>query len=106
MPVSAVPREARNFQAEYDPGTAQANLRHQPLKAGAIGRRRTRLSEVVVNDRDLFDGPAQGYRPLAERVLSLGAFGVLEYLPQRGLPDVQVSVAPQMTGGNFLWTKF
>ena len=33
---------------------------------------------------------------LAKRILSLGAFDVLEYLTQRGLPDIEISIPFQM----------
>jgi len=38
----------------------------------------------------------------AESVLSFGAFGILEDLPHRRLPHVQVCAALQVTGGDLL----
>ena len=44
--------------------------------------------------------PAQRHGALAQRILALGALGVLEDLPHRRLPHVQVGVAAQMVGGD------
>jgi hypothetical protein len=41
----------------------------------------------------LLHWPPQRQRPLLESILALGAFGILLYLAQGGLPDIQKGIA-------------
>jgi hypothetical protein len=88
MPICIVPREPGHFQSEYDSGVADSNLRHQFLETIALLRAGSWQTKVTVNDMNALDRPAQRDSTVAQRVLALGAFGVLEYLSQRRLPHV------------------
>jgi hypothetical protein len=102
MPVGAVACQPRYFQSQDDPRLTQAHLGHQFLEALAIHRRGAGLAQIAVDHDDLLDGPAQCHCLLAESILALGALLVLEDLTDRGLPNIQVSVALQMAGVHFL----
>ena len=80
MPISGVSRQTRYFQSHYDPGVPQAHLGDQALKARAIDRGCSGLSEVRVDDDDLLDRSAERDCPLPQIILTLRAFAVLEHL--------------------------
>jgi len=65
VPVGGVPRQSRNFKAQNNSGAPEANLRHQPLKAFAVCRGSSRLTQIVINDDDAIFGPAERDRLLA-----------------------------------------
>ena len=96
VPVGIVPRKAGDFEAQHDSSSPKADLRHQPLKAFPVGRRSSRLTQIVVNDDDAVFGPAQCDGLLAQTVLSFGALSVLEHLAKRRLADVKVCIPPEM----------
>jgi hypothetical protein len=102
MPVAAIAGQPRDLQPQDDPGVTQADLGHQPLEALAVRGRGPGLPLVAVDDDDLLGRPSQRHGPLAQRVLPLGALGILEDLAERGLPHVEVSVASQVAGGDSL----
>ena len=56
------------------------------------------LAEIRVDHDDLFDGPAERMCPRAQRVLAMGALGVLRHLAQRRLADVEIGVPGEMAG--------
>jgi hypothetical protein len=60
------------------------------------------LPQITIDDDDLFGAPAQSHSVLAESILPLRAFRVLEDLANRRLPNVQVGVAFQVTRIYFL----
>src|SRR5207302_9751862 len=91
-----------DFQAEHDAGFAKTHFRDQFLKALPIDSRCTGPSEIAVDDDHALRGPAQGNSILAQSVLPLGAFGILENLAKRGLADVKISVSLQVTSVHFL----
>src|SRR5205807_7296986 len=101
VPVGAVASQPRNLQPHHDAGLAQSHIGHQSLKALSLRRRGPRLSLVLVDDHDALLRPAQGERASTQRILALGALGVLEDLPQGGLTDVKVSRAFEMLSSNF-----
>ena len=100
VPVGRVARQPRDLQPQHDPGAAQPDLGHQPLKAGAVHRRGPRLAEIRVDHDDALPRPAEGHGALAQRVLTLSALGVLDHLPHRRLPHVQVRLALEVTDGD------
>ena len=102
MPVGGVAREAGHLESEHDAGASHANLRDELLEALAVRRRRARLAEVGVDDDDAVARPAERDGALAQRVLALGALGILHDLPHRRLPDVQVRGASEMARGDLL----
>src|SRR5215468_7664659 len=102
MPVCGVARQSGNFQAQHDAGLAHADVRNQFLETFAIGSRSPRLSEIIIDNDNLLDSPTQGDRALLEGILPFCAFGVLQYLSNRRLPDIKVSIPLQVTGVHFL----
>ena len=98
MPIDVVPGEARDLEAEYDAGAAEADLGHQmaePLPVGGAG-----FAEVAVDDDDLVLAPAELQGPLAQGILSPRALGVLDHLTQCGLADVEISGSLEMVLGH------
>ena len=79
----------------------QADLGDQLLEALAIGPRGAGEPEIGVDDDDAFLRPAQGHGTLAQGILTLGALGVFDHLPHRGLAHIQVGIAAQVAGGDF-----
>jgi len=79
VPVGRAASQTGDLQAEHDPDLAHSDRGDQLLEplAVTVG---TRLAQVAVDDHDSVQRPAQGDRPLAQRVLALGALGVLEDL--------------------------
>ncbi len=102
MPVHRVSSQSRDFQAEHDSGSPQTDLGHQPLESFAIGGRGARLPQIRIDHDDSVQRPTQRDSVLPERVLPLRALGVLQYLTQGGLPDIQIRIPFQVTGLHFL----
>src|ERR1019366_6847501 len=98
MPVGGVACQSRHLKTQDDAGPSQAHFGNQLLKAFTVDGGGARLSLVAVDDDDLLERPAQTDGLLAQRVLPLRALRVLQHLAERGLPNVEVSVAFQMTG--------
>jgi hypothetical protein len=86
VPFTAIPGEARRFDAEDGPDLARAHVSHEALEPGALERAGSRSSEVLVDDLDPLEAELGGM--LRERVLTLLALSVLEDLRHRRLPDV------------------
>src|SRR5206468_12414147 len=86
---------------QYAGRTADADFGHQALKAFPVCCRSARLAKVSVNHDNSIFGPTQSDGTLAQTVLPLGAFGVLEHLTQRGLADIEISIALEVIGLDF-----
>ena len=93
LPVGIVARQTRDFQAHHDPRVAHADVAHQPPKSLAPGGRGPGFALVIVDDDNLVIAPAEGDGPVTKCILPLGALGILEDLPHRGLADVEVCAA-------------
>src|SRR6516164_4656489 len=106
MPIGRVTRQARHFQPQHDAGASDADLSNQSLKALAVGGRSARLAQIAVNHDDPIFGPAQRDCPLPQSILAFGAFAVVEHLAERGLADVEIGVAFEMSGLYFLMRLF
>jgi hypothetical protein len=91
VPVCRIACQPGDLQPKNNTGAPQTDLRYQTLKALAIGSGGPRLSQIGIDDGDLILSPAQSDCMLAKRILPLGAFGVLQDLTQRRLPDVEIS---------------
>ena len=102
MPVGAVARQPRYLQTKHDAGAAHADFRHQLAEAVAIHHRSSGLAQIAVDHRDLLRPPAQFDGPLPESVLTFGALRVLEHLPQRRLPHIEICVPLQMHSLHFI----
>jgi len=102
MPVCRVARQSGHFQAQHNAGLAHADVRNQFLETFAIGSRSPRLSEIIIDNDNLLDSPTQGDRALLKGILPFCAFGVLQNLSNRRLPDIKVSIPLQMTSVHFL----
>ena len=101
MPVGAVARQPGDFEAEHDAGAPHAHLGDETLEPFPVGRG-AGLAEIGVDDHDAVGWPAEGDRPLAERILAAGALGVFEHLAQGGLAHIEEGGAAQVGGGDLL----
>src|SRR5690606_39263870 len=81
---------------KYDTCVPESHFAHQGLEAVAVLGVRAGHAQVAVDRADALDRPTQGDCALAQRVLTLGALGLLEHLTQRGLPDIEERIALQM----------
>src|SRR5437870_4297566 len=97
--MSCAPGE--NLQAEHHTDLAHAHRGHQLLETHSVAVG-AGLAQVAVDDHDPILWPAEGNRALAQRVLTLGTFGVLEHLAQRALAYIQVRLALEVRGGDFV----
>ena len=102
MPVCRVPSKARDFESEDDTRPAHAHFHDEPLKAVAVGRRRTRLAQIVVYRDDLIILPAERDGAFPERVLAGGTLGMLQRLARGGLTDVEKGAALELAGSQLL----
>jgi hypothetical protein len=64
------------------------------------GGLRSRLTEIAVDHMDLLPGPALGDGTIPESILTLCAFGVLQYLAGCRLSNVQIGIAVEMRTGD------
>ncbi len=85
----------------HDPGASHADIADQPLEPLAPNRRCAGLALIVVDDNDLLVAPTEGDGASAERILALGALGILDDLPHRRLADVEISAAFEVVTLNF-----
>ena len=101
MPVGIVPRQAGHFQPHDDADASHAGIAHQALKSLAPRGRGAGLALIAVDNDDLVVAPAKRDRPAAKSILALRAFDILEDLPHRGLPDIEISAPFEVMGLNF-----
>jgi hypothetical protein len=100
VPVGAVACQTRDFQSEHDASVAQAHFGHQLLKTFAVGRCGPRFAQVPINHDNAFGRPTQRDGPLAQGILTFGAFGVFQDLAQGGLAHVEEGLTLQVLGGD------
>ena len=74
---------------------AHTNLGHEFLKTFAIDRGSAGMPQIAIDDDNALGRPAKRDGSLPQRVLTLGALRVFQYLPWRGLADVKIGVALQ-----------
>ncbi|OFW27662.1 MAG: hypothetical protein A3J28_15025 [Acidobacteria bacterium RIFCSPLOWO2_12_FULL_60_22] len=55
------------------------------------------MPQIAIDDVDALQRPTQSHGALAQCVLTLRAFAVLQHLAGRRLPDVQICIASQLT---------
>ena len=101
MPVGVVPRQARDLQPHDDAGAAHAHIADQTLKALAPSRRCARLALIAIDDDDLIVVPAERDGSAAQCVLTFRTLDVLDDLPHRRLPNIQVRASLEMVRLDF-----
>ena len=99
VPVGVVAGEPGDFETEDDAGGAHADFGDEAAEALPVGGG-AGPAEVGVDDDDLAGRPAEGERPLAERVLAAGALLVLDHLAEGGLAHIQERGAAPVVGGD------
>jgi len=72
LPVAA---PCTTIKAKHNTCFPQTDFGDQLLKSLPIDGRCCGLAEIAVDDNDALYGPAEGYRRLAEPILTLRAFG-------------------------------
>ena len=102
VPVGGVSGQARDFEPQHDAGATHAHFGYQFLKAFPVCGGSSRLSQVAIDHDGPVQGPTQRDGTLPQCILTFCTFRVFEDLPDRRLPDVQVSVALQVASGYFL----
>jgi hypothetical protein len=83
MPILVRTRQARRLQGENRPDQPHCHIANQRLEVFAIGRARTRLTKIVVEDTDLLRPPAKGLGLSGQIVLAIRAFLIEAHLPHR-----------------------
>jgi hypothetical protein len=96
LEVGGVAGQARHLEAQDGTYLAHADPAHQVLEAWPKRRAATRETEVAVDHENSGGIPAETKRFLGERVLAAGGLGVLAYLGQRRLADVDHRQALQV----------
>src|SRR5687768_16433212 len=82
MPVRRIACEPRNFQTHDDASSTHTHFRHQSLKAFAVCRGGSGLSEVGVDDDNLSYRPSECDCALPEIILPFCALAILQNLSQ------------------------
>src|SRR5689334_12337570 len=90
MPVTVIARQARGIEAQHQAGLAEPDLADQALKSLALSAGGSRLSQVIVDDRNALPWPAEGDGPIDQVILEFCAFLMLAHLAGGGLADVDV----------------
>lgn len=100
VPIGRVAGQPGDLQTHDNAGLAQSHLADEMLEA--IARRGTGsgFAEIVVDHMDPLGRPAGGDGPVTQSILTLGALDVLRDLAQGRLPDIEISIAAQVLGGD------
>jgi len=80
VPVGGIPRQARDLQPHHHTDPTKADFGHHTLKATALSRRRAREPEILVDNDQLFGGPAERLSSPLEIILPRGALAMLAHL--------------------------
>ena len=80
VPVGGIPRQARDLQPHHHTDPPKADFGHHTLKATALSRRRAREPEILVDNDQLFGGPAERLSSPLEIILPRGALAMLVHL--------------------------
>src|SRR5256884_2947291 len=100
MPILVGARQPRGFQGEDRTDLAHGHIADQRLEVLAIGRSRTGLAEIAVEDPDPLRAPAESLCLARQIVLALGTFLVEADLPHRRLTNVDAGFPRQMSIGD------
>jgi hypothetical protein len=83
VPICAVPRQPGDLQSHNYASLAERHLTDQLLESIAASCLRSGLAEITINHVDALKWPSERHGSLAQRVLTLRALGVLQYLAWR-----------------------
>jgi hypothetical protein len=100
MPVPAIPRQTRRFNAEDRSNLTATDLRDQALKAWTINQAGSRFAKVVINGNDVVEAKLAGI--VGESILTALAFEVVHNLDRGGLPDIHHGAAAEMIWRDFV----
>src|SRR5271166_2700341 len=101
VPISeqaVVAGQPRAFQRQHDPGLAQPDIGDQVREALAALGGGAGAAQVIIDYHDLVLCPAQLPGAAGQVVLAGQALGVADRLGQRRLADIDVGIAPQVSG--------
>src|ERR1700751_2042792 len=101
IPVGIVARQAGDFEAEDDAHMTQSDFCGHACESGTLHRSRTGETQILVDDDDLFLGPAQGAGFLDQSVLASGGLAVVLDLRRTRLANINESRALGMIGVHF-----
>src|ERR1017187_5523463 len=99
MPVPAIARQPRRFNAEDGADLPIAQFAQQTFKAGAVCPG-SRDPEIVIDHIDVL--PAQRTCTIDKGILAPLAFQIVLHLIRRGLTDVHTSPPGQMISGDLV----
>jgi hypothetical protein len=99
VPVPRAPGKTRDLETEHHADLSHADGRDEALKTFAIAAG-AREPEIAVDDDDLLEWPAKSEGPILQRILALGALGILEHLAQGALANIQVGETTEVAGGH------
>src|SRR4029434_504343 len=100
LPVPAVAGEPRDLARGNGANLAEADLRHHPLKTGALDTACSGTAKIIIDHLDL--GPAKCRQAIAYGVLQRAAFPVVQNLMSRRLANVEDRFALQMMGADLV----
>src|SRR5215510_15033423 len=100
LPVPAVAGEPRDLARGNGANFAEADLRHHPLKTGALDAACSGTAKIIIDHLDL--GPAKCSQAIAHGVLQRAAFPVVQNLMSRRLANVEDRFAIQMLGADLV----
>ena len=97
-PVPAVAGEPRDLARGNGANFAEADLRHHPLKTGALDAACSGTAKIIIDHLDL--GPAKCSQAIAHGVLQRATLPVVQNLMSRRLANVEDGFALQMLGAD------
>src|SRR5262245_54798827 len=100
LPVPAVAGEPRDLARANGANFAETDLRHHPLKTGALDTACSGTAKIIIDHLDL--GPAKCNQAIAHGVLQRAALPVVQNLMSRRLANVEDRFAPQMLGADLV----
>ena len=101
IPVSVVPRQARDFQSENDAYMGQGDFAGQARKPGSVVGAGAGQAEIFIDNDHLLFGPAELTGFVGQRVLPGGGLAVVFDLAGCGLADVNIGGPLDVRGLDF-----
>src|SRR6516162_8534655 len=100
LPVPAVAGEPRDLARGNGANLTETDLRHHPLKTGALDAACSGTAKIIIDHLDL--GPAKCSQAIAHGVLQRAALPVVQNLMSRRLANVEDRFALQMMGADLV----